>query len=208
MADSSSECPPGTQKFVSGSAIACGIQEPSNPTCVSLNYSIPQNYSEVCGQMAGYQKGSLDAFAAGINDINSNYVDGVSITRGSPRQHVWTYTAGYQSDYNNGNYPEFYICPCSPYGTQQVPSFVGSDYYCESGCPSDCIHTAIFANNVLWDGEQCGNLLTSCCTNPDLPWFHKVFDKPCLHDIEIRLCIDQNTSDENILVSLYDIYVK
>ena len=28
------------------------------------------------------------------NDINSYYVDGVSITRGSPRQHVWTLMAG------------------------------------------------------------------------------------------------------------------
>ena len=29
----------------------------------------------------------------GHNDINSYYVDGISITRGSPRQHVWTLMA-------------------------------------------------------------------------------------------------------------------
>ena len=49
----------GTQKFVSGPAIACRIQEPSDAKCVSLTYSIGTQYSEICGAIAGYQKGTL-----------------------------------------------------------------------------------------------------------------------------------------------------
>ena len=89
-----------------------------------------------------------------------------------------------------------------------MPSFVGSDYYCESGCPDSYEHSTIYANDVLWDGEQCGVLETGCCTNPDQPWFHQVLDTATSDDMEIRLCIDQDASVENILVSLYDVYVK
>ena len=74
MSDSSSVCPSGTQMFVSGSAIACGIQEPSDPTCISFTYPAVHSYSKICGQMAGYQKGSTDSFHNYKNDINGNYM--------------------------------------------------------------------------------------------------------------------------------------
>ena len=80
MSDSSSVCPNGTQKFVSGSAIACGIPDSPSGTCVSITHSITHNYSEICGQVAGYQKGSPSDFIPGVTDINGIYVDGVSIT--------------------------------------------------------------------------------------------------------------------------------
>ena len=40
------------------------------------------------------------------NDINSHYVDGLSLTRGNPRKHIWTYMAGLKEDnsYNGGIY--------------------------------------------------------------------------------------------------------
>ena len=96
--------------------------------------------------------------------------------------------------------------PSSPCGQDQ--GFVGSDFYCESGGPDSLDFSAIYSGDVLWDGEQCGTAETACCTNRDLPWFHKVLDTPSLDDIEIRLCMRQATSDENVLVSLYEIYVQ
>ena len=101
-----------------------------------------------------------------------------------------------------------HICPCGGTNVQQVPSFVGSDYYCESGCPWYFDFTTLHSSDVLWDGKQCGVLETDCCTTTDQPWFHKVLDTTTGDDIEIRLCINEATSNENILVSLYDIYVK
>ena len=42
-----------------------------------------------------------------ITKINGVYVDGISITSGNPRNHVWTYAVGLSDDGNNthANYP-------------------------------------------------------------------------------------------------------
>ena len=68
------------------------------------------HFNEIIGMVVGYQKGFTTAFSTwhsqGINDA---YVDGVSITIGSPRKHVWTYAAGLTKE---GDYPDS-NCPCS-----------------------------------------------------------------------------------------------
>ena len=47
------------------------------------------HYSKVCGQLRGYQYHSPDGFGQGSNNIESYYVDGVSITYSSnPRKHI------------------------------------------------------------------------------------------------------------------------
>ena len=119
---------------------------------------------------------------------------------------IWSYVIGIQE--NNYNNAGLKICSCGATSTMEVPSFVGSDYYCESGCPGIYSNPTIYSNDVLWDEQQCGVLEANCCTIPNQPWFHKVLDTPSIDDIEIRLCTDQHTGDENVLVSLYDIYVK
>ena len=52
-----------------------------------------------------------------------NYNDGLSITHGNPRQHIWTFSNGqYGSIASNHN------CPCGPGSTQQSsPSFVSTN---------------------------------------------------------------------------------
>ena len=89
-----------------------------------------------------------------------------------------------------------------------VPSFVGSDYYCESGDPDNFDSTTFLAHDILWDGKQCGVLETGFCGIPGQPWFHKVLDTPLSDRLEIRLCLDQPTNNENILVSQYELYIK
>ena len=104
--------------------------------CVNNFPSNGIGYSEVCGRVVGYQYTSPDAvdthFISDIlhNDINSYYVDGVSITRESFCQHIWTLMAGVSdSYYDDGN------CPCNtpPSSTQDLQSFIGNNYFCESG---------------------------------------------------------------------------
>ena len=75
---------------------------------------------------------------AGINLLlhHDVYVDGISITSGNPRKHVWTYAVGLSDDYN---YLQF-NCPCAKTPGQDPPTFVGNYYYCESGS------TGIFDN--------------------------------------------------------------
>ena len=76
----------------------------------------------------GYQKGTLDGYKH-IQSINGVYVDGVSITLGSPRKHVWTYAVGSSDDYDY----RCCNCPCDIHSGPPPPAFVGNDYYCESG---------------------------------------------------------------------------
>ena len=49
-------------------------------------------YQHVCGQAKAYQKGAPDAYQSQLQSVDRAYVDGISITLGSPpRKHVWTY---------------------------------------------------------------------------------------------------------------------
>ena len=77
----------------------------------------------MCGRAKGYQKGSPDTFHDNEQPIDSHYVDGLSITHGNPRQHIWTYAAGLT---DNGNIP-CCNCPCAATAGPAPPSFVGND---------------------------------------------------------------------------------
>ena len=85
MTDATQNCPSGFRLIQSGGVRACGRHN-SGAGCVSVKFRI--SYSQICGRVTGYQYHSPNAFH-GSSDINSHYVDGVSITRGSPCQHVW-----------------------------------------------------------------------------------------------------------------------
>ena len=53
----------------------------------------------------------------------SHYVDGVSITYGTPRRHIWTYASGLSDDGNNNN--GVYNCPCAKYPGDAPPPLLG-----------------------------------------------------------------------------------
>ena len=81
MSDATVDCPPGFKLYESGGVRACGRSSDNAPGCQSIKF--PSNgisYSEVCGRVVGYQYESPDALHAPINNIDSYYVDGVSIT--------------------------------------------------------------------------------------------------------------------------------
>ena len=171
----------------------------------------------MCGRVVGYQYRAPNAVEPyhhlnSHNDINSYYVDGVSITRGSPRQHVWTLMAGLNeaSYYRNGD--GRYNCPCSIGSTQNstLQSFIGNDYYCESGNPSTdgTYQHILYTSDPLWDGKGCGSLEGNCCTAPGLPWFHKVLNTTTTDYLELRVCADEHTIDDDTPVSFYELYVK
>uniref|UniRef100_A0A1X7TM21 Uncharacterized protein n=1 Tax=Amphimedon queenslandica TaxID=400682 RepID=A0A1X7TM21_AMPQE len=108
---------------------ACGRNSSSGAGCVSVQF--PSNgisYSQICGRVTGYQYGSTDGLHSS-SGIDTYYVDGVSITRGSPRQHVWTLMAGYNELGSSS-------CPCNTGSSASVQSFIGNNYFCESGNPN------------------------------------------------------------------------
>ena len=102
-------------------------------------------------------------------------------------------------------------CPCSspPGGSQQIQSFVGSDYYCESGNPTNYWTQQLYTTDPLWDGQGCGAQEKGCCSASGLPWFHRDYGTNTTTDyLELRVCSDQRTSNEDVPVSFYEIYVK
>ena len=116
---------------------------------------------------------------------------------------VWTYAVAVTEPEIGGS-----TCPCSTGSSQQALSFVGNDYYCESG-NTNTGHslTAIYSDDILWDGQQCGSHEAQCCMSPRQPWFYKILDTSTSDGIEIRVCVEQSThDDENIILSLYEIY--
>ena len=201
MADSNEQCPPGFRLHEENGIRACGRQSTG---CESVTYpSHDISYSQVCGRVIGYQQGSTDAINSQSNGIDGAYVDGVSITRGNPRQHIWTFIAGVQE-----NSFGIYACPCA-LNSQVIPvSFIGNDYFCESGNPGPWDHTTFHYADPLWDGEQCGSKEEECCNAPGIPWFHKPLQQPTTDYIELRLCSSDNFVREDVPVSLVEIYTK
>ena len=191
------DCPTGWTLITT--PVAACIAPSSNAGCYSTNFStlsIP--YSRVCGMAVGYQMDGTDAFA-GIHffsrSINGPYVDGVSITYGTPRKHKWTYAIGFSDSNQPCNASN---CPCSQFPGSFPPSFVNDNYYCEPGSSID---------DPVWDGKGCSTD-NSCCSNPSLPWFYRQIPLTTTEDIETRICHDDVSSDEDILVEKFKLYVQ
>jgi hypothetical protein len=100
-------------------------------------------------------------------------------------------------------------CPCNEQNTINIPSFVGNDYFCETGVPpGQQFNNAVFyADDPLWDGQGCGPTST-CCTFNNPPWFCKQLPQSTNADLEARLCSINIPSAENTPVELVEIYVK
>ena len=208
MTDPTQKCPNSWQKFTSPRP-SCG-KKYSGPVvpCDSLN--IPTSgasYQKVCGRFRGYQKGSPDAFHNFIpTTLETYYVDGITVTYGLPgsRHHVFTYAASH-----NEISGEVTACPCTGDGDSAPTSIVGSDYYCESGnLGPNYVATEVYSADVLWDGEQCGGNEDTCCSPANLPWFCKTFLIPISKDLEIRICTDESTTNENVLIEKFELYIQ
>ena len=205
MTDSSEKCPDGFRLYSENGVRACGRPVSNGGSCVGITFpSGSIEYSQVCGKVIGYQVGWPDgAYYSNNKNIDSNYVDGILLTHGNPRSHIWTFIVGSQEN-NVRSY-----CPCASIDSSNPPPFVGNDYYCESGCPtSPPVVGKFYANDSLWDGHQCGNIETACCQHTGIPWFNKKFNYSTTDNIEMRICLAQGTSDEDCFVGQYEIYVK
>ena len=197
-----SKCPAGLKQGLYGGKTLCGSQPIAGCSSTFFNnFGVP--YSEVCGFVVAYQDGSPDAFQIKSEDIDSAYLDGISITYGSrPRKHIWSLAAGVAS----GRSLE-YDCPCNVGAPDTVPYFVGHDYYCESGNPTRDTRQQFFPD-VLWDGKSCTLNEVPCCKDPWLPYFRKELGGLSTDPIELRICHHQPGSDEDVPIESYEFFVR
>ena len=204
MTDSSHQCPSG---FREHSNIRTCRRTDTSAGCGSVMMDVPYQYSRVCGRVRAYQVGTTNAFFGRSSpSIDSYYVDGVSLTHGSPRQHIWTLVAALQKD--NRDYHAS-LCPCNG-GTTSPPAFVGDDYFCDSGNPLHVrtpLNPTVYSDDPLWDGDGCEPTNT-CCSFNNPPWFHKQLSDLTTDDIEMRVCTDEDVDNENVDIEIVEIYVK
>ena len=203
MTDPTQRCP--YSWLISPTGESCEKKDSPPILCdsVSIN-TFGASYQMVCGRFLGYQVGSPDAFRSytgNESNIDTYYVDGVSITYGSPgnRQHVYTYAAGLE-EYNDNS-----SCPCA--GGASPPAFVGSDYYCESGNSETTWYDTFYYMDVLWDRQLCRHAEVTCCDPPNLPWFCKTLPHPITEDMEVRICLDEGPNNENVAVEFFELYI-
>ena len=185
------QCPTGLT-LKTNPTRTCG--KSTGTSCQSIIF--PTNnvpYKTVCGRVTAYTAGTPDAFAqhnCGACGIDDTYIDGVSITHGSPRKHIWSFAS------------EFFTktrCPCAGY-TGDFPAFVGEDYTCEQSTPGD-------VSDPLWDGQGCRAADAMCCNRPSVPQFCMELPAETRDNIEVRLCTDEPLSNEDILLESIELYI-
>ena len=89
MTNRSHQCPHSLQQRTNFNKRTCGTP---SPACFSVTFATATlEYSKVCGKIKAYQYGGPDAFGSG----RSIGVDGVGLTHGNPRQHIWTFVAAH-----------------------------------------------------------------------------------------------------------------
>ena len=200
MSDPSQQCPSVWREYTTPHR-TCGRRS-TGADCEGLTYSTgSEQYDQVCGRIIGYQLGPSNAFRGSSRSIDSVYTEGVSVTHGSPRQHIWTFAAGADER------PVWNICPCVSGSTNgnQIPSFVGQNYFCEAGLIrySDGINGPFFSNSdPLWDGQGCGPT-SNCCSLNSPPWFNVTLPSPTTDGIEVRLCGETAMDTPLQLIELY-----
>ena len=206
MTDPNQHCP-SEFRLITSPKRTCGTP---GSRCVSTTFPLNGvKYSRVCGKVICYQYVSVDAFWAYYANrgrtIDDNYVDGVNLTHGqTPRKHIWTFAAANDEIKSNQ-----YVCSCTktntPY-TGVVPPFIGQDYFSDSGSRYQWQYQWYQAD-PLWDGSGCGP--TSSCygfNNP--PWFCKQLPQPITDDIEMRVCVDESNSNEDVSLETVEIFVQ
>ena len=199
MGDPMQSCPPAWRDRSANGVRVCGQPADSHNQCHGTIYSTSgHSYSIVCGRVIGYQFGHTDAFHFRSSaTINQPYVEGVSITHGNPRLHIWTLAAGISENATSRN-----GCPCD--GGQSAPPFVGDNYYCESGYNGTGQPSGLLTSDPLWDGAGCESE-GSCCRAA--PWFTVDLVNSTSDDIEVRICANFDDT-EDTPIRLLELYIQ
>ena len=189
MSVATQNCPSGLRLYQSGGVRACGRPVSNGGSCASVQF--PSNgirYSEICGRVVGYQYGTTDGS-----------FDGVTITHGLSQQLVWALIAALVDSSRPLR------CPCS--SEQLVYS---GHFFCESGNNDNSFPVRLFTSDPLWDGQGCGPNEVPCCSAPGIPWFHRDYGNTTSTTdyIELNICCDEGTHNEDTPVEFYEIYVK
>ena len=63
-----------------------------------------------------------------------------------------------------------------------------------------------YPNDKLWDGLECEG--TCCNSTMSPPWFSVQLPAPTTDAVEVSICCNQSTDDEDVPVELIEIHVQ
>ena len=181
--DRNRQCPRGLIERIDSPNIHSCVRNEFLGGCSSVElFTHNTQYTRVCGRITAYQVGTTDGF----NNGNVS-VDGVILTHGSSRQHIWTFAAGSRI--------------CSGCRAERRQDSVGNDFFCDSGNPSsnDAMLNTFYGDHPLWDGAGCV---------ADNPYFFKTLTQPTTDNIEMRVCRNADHGNEDIAIEMVEIYVQ
>jgi hypothetical protein len=193
-------CPSGLEPVEGGCAIPWEL-ECGDANVVSWTIPVGTAYQAVRGFARGLQWHSTDGFAVllrgtpGHPTVDEVYVEGVSITRGQPRQHVWTYVCGLMRTGGSS-------CPCWQ-GGLPAPPFVGTHYTCDSGNHTDGWEEIWYTDDPLWDDNSSRG---GCGTDPSPGWFEVDLGSKSSDPLEVRIMFDD--CDENVALTALQLWVR
>ena len=122
-------CPEGFRKVTTSGKTICGGK---SSRCISTTFSSHGiQYGGICGKIIGYQFGRTNAFNRYIShrgSLDTNFIDGIILTYGSPRSRIWTFTAG-----GNQYMTNRHGCPCNSGYSGAIPPYINGNYFCDSG---------------------------------------------------------------------------
>ena len=180
----SSTCPNGLQLITSPSRMC--RRPVTSAGCTSVYYdTYGIKYSRICGRVAGYGCRTADSFRYYTNSrtIDEAYVDGISITHGVQRKHVYTYAAEYRQ-----------------YSAGTVVPFVGTNWLTDNFPRDSCFTTRLF------DGKHCQ--VKHACSLSGQPWFCHTLPVPTKDRIEVRLCRDSDRNNEDIALEQLELFIR
>ena len=210
MSDPNTNCPSGWQLRQAQGQRACG-KTTNGFGFNARKFDIDQvPYQKVCGKIIGYLYGSPDGFnrwgSQQWRTVQNVYFDGIDVVRGTfdestatiDYSHIWSNAAAY-SDVSN-------FCPCATSSNRPVPTFVGSNYYCEGGVSYNGWSATLKPADPLWDGMTCTSVEGPCCAGA--PQFCRNLNTATNEDLYMRLMSDGNFNDEDVPVHYYELYVQ
>ena len=203
MTDPNTTCLGSTVEHTSRGKRFCAVSSDAHCDPVVFPvHGIP--YNHVCGRALGYSFHLPCAFFPNTRSLSQHYLTGLSITQGPlgyNDSHIWSFAAGLREEGS-----ATCNCPCAKHPGQSPPSYVGTDYYCDTA-------TVIFGsqlwytNNTLWDGKGCYPG-TNCCDDTRLPWFWRTLKQETNNDITVRWCADRVLAATNFGTELFEIYIR
>ena len=134
----------------------------------------------------------------------------LSLTHGSsPRTHIWTLASTLSQVFSSGNDERKYCPSLMDLYPPFVPDFVGNNYFCDSGSISSTGSTAQFyTSRPLWDCQDCIASASTICRFNNPPYFYATLPEPTTVDLDMRVLVNEDASNENVIVIEVELYIQ